>query len=243
MHGVHSPLVYNLIKDVIYNKNLKSPWFTSIEKIRNAFNNDYTLIDSIDYGAASKYKSTHKTIRKICSTTSKSKKYSQLLFRLIKWHNPKYALELGTSLGISAMYQATGLSENAKLITIEGHEAVALKAKHAIKELNFNSIEVIVGNFDKELPKVLNNVPQLDWVFFDGNHKKEPTLRYFTQCLEKASNNALFIFDDINWSDEMREAWIEIKNHPKAYLTIDLFFVGLVLVNKREQKEHFTILF
>lgn len=67
-------------------------------------------------------------------------------------------------------------------------------------------------------------MPQLDWVFFDGNHKKEPTIRYFHQCLEKASEKALFIFDDINWSAEMQEAWDEIKQHAKVYITIDLFF-------------------
>lgn len=241
LHGVHSPFVYALVKDVIYNRKDRSAGFESIETIRKELKKDTSLLKGPDYGAGSL--KTQKTIGNFAASSSKSVKYSRLLYRLAKWHQPKYALELGTALGISGMYQASGFGNNTKFITLEGNSVLAEKAYKNFRSLNFESIEIIEGNFNETLAIALEKMPQLDWVFFDGNHKKEPTLNYFHQCLEKASEKALFIFDDINWSDEMKEAWNEIKQHTNVYVTIDLFFMGLVFLEKRPQKENFVVRF
>ena len=63
------------------------------------------------------------------------------------------------------------------------------------------------------LVKVVNESRHLDFVFFDGNHQKRSTLDYFETCLPKKHDKSVFIFDDINWSPEMKEAWALIKNH------------------------------
>ena len=89
--------------------------------------------------------------------------------------------------------------------------------------------------------KELKEHNQLDFVFFDGNHKKKPTLSYFKQCLEVAHEDSIFIFDDIYWSTEMTEAWQEIKKHPKVTLSIDCFEMGIVFFKKEQAKEHFTV--
>lgn len=243
LHGIHSPFVYSLVKDIIYKRKDKSEKFKTIEAIRKELIKDSSLVIGIDFGAGSLSNSSQKTIGAFASSSSKTVKYSRLLYRLAKWHRPKYALELGTALGMSGMYQAIGFGDSTKFITLEGNSLLAAKAQKNFKRLNFNSIEIIEGNFDNTLSIALEKMPQLDWVFFDGNHKKEPTIKYFHQCLEKASEKALFIFDDINWSKEMREAWSEIKQHPKVYLTLDLFFLGLVFLEKRPQKEHFIVRF
>lgn len=224
LHGIHSPFVYSFVKDVIYNSKNKSKNFKVIKAIRKELKQDGSLLFGKDFGAGSLSNSSQKTIGNFALSSSKSVKYSKLLYRLAKWHQPKYALELGTALGMSGMYQTIGFGDSAKFITLEGNSLLAAKAQKNFKRLNFNSIEIIEGNFDNTLSIALEKMPQLDWVFFDGNHKKEPTIRYFHQCLEKASEKALFIFDDINWSAEMQEAWDEIKQHAKVYITIDLFF-------------------
>jgi len=127
--------------------------------------------------------------------------------------------------------------------TLEGNKILAERASENFKSLGLDHIEVIQGNFDDTLELLLAKVPEVNWVFFDGNHRKEATLRYFHQCLEKISDNAIFIFDDINWSGEMMEAWETIKASPKVSITIDLFFMGLVFFEKRNEKEHFVIRF
>jgi hypothetical protein len=79
-------------------------------------------------------------------------------------------------------------------------------------------------------------------VFFDGNHKREPTLSYFSQCLAYAHSDSVFVFDDIHWSDEMEYAWEEIKNHPQVTITIDLFFLGLVFFRREQAKQNFIVI-
>lgn len=81
----------------------------------------------------------------------------------------------------------------------------------------------------------------MDLVYFDGNHQKEATLKYFYQLLPLAHNDSVFIFDDIHWSKGMEEAWEEIKKHPDVRVTIDSFFWGIIFFRKEQEKEHFII--
>jgi predicted O-methyltransferase YrrM len=81
----------------------------------------------------------------------------------------------------------------------------------------------------------------LDYVFFDGNHQKKPTIQYFNLCLQKAHENSIFIFDDIHWSGGMEEAWNYIQSHSSVTLTIDVFWIGIVFFKKNQAKEHYII--
>ena len=241
-HGVHSPFVFELLLSTIYNKK-KFYAYLPIEKLRGNLSLSRQEITCIDLGAGSAVNNqTTKSVQTILHAAAKPPKYSQLLFRLINQFQPETILELGTSLGISSAYMASANSKS-QLITIEGCKEVAAVAKKNFKELELKNIEQVVGNFDEVLPDVLKNIPQLDFVFFGGNHRKQPTLNYFKQCLEKANEQSVFVFDDINWSDEMKEAWQEIKNHEKVTVTIDLFFMGIVFFRKEQVKEHFVITF
>ena len=66
-------------------------------------------------------------------------------------------------------------------------------------------------------------------------------MHYFEALLPKATNDTVFIFDDIYWSKGMTEAWETIKQHPKVTVTVDTFFWGFVFFRKEQAKEHFTI--
>jgi len=88
---------------------------------------------------------------------------------------------------------------------------------------------------------VIQNLKQLDFVFVDGNHQKEATLKYFEWCLPKAHEGTLLIFDDIYWSEGMKAAWNEIKANPKVTVTIDLFWIGLVFFKPGQAKEDFLV--
>jgi predicted O-methyltransferase YrrM len=80
-----------------------------------------------------------------------------------------------------------------------------------------------------------------DLIFFDGNHKKEPTLEYFDTLLSCVHNETVFIFDDIYWSKGMTEAWKTMIQHPKVTVSIDTFFWGILFFRKEQAKEHFVI--
>lgn len=241
-HGVHSPFVYDLLMGVVYNEE---PFYAyaPIEKTRNALSGSSREVKCIDLGAGSRVNNqTKKSVQNIVRSAAKSPHYAQLLFRLVDHFQPATILEFGTSLGISTAYLASANSK-AKVITMEGCDEIAAVAKNTFENLELKNIELVIGNFDNVLPGILNSTKQLDFVFFDGNHRKEPTLSYFNQCLEKATEKSVFIFDDINWSAEMQEAWTEIKNHPRVTVTLDLFFLGIVFFRKEQVKEHFLIRF
>jgi predicted O-methyltransferase YrrM len=240
-HGIHSPFVFALYNEVIHTKsNYYS--YDKIEQLRKKLLLSKKEINVTDLGAG---KSGKRTIAQIAERSAKNAKYCQLLFRLVNHFKPEIILELGTSLGISTCYLASA-DPNSKVITIEGCPDTAAEAKKNFESLGLKNIESITGNFDVTLQQKLHSGLKtkdsiLDLVFFDGNHKKEPTLNYFRQCLDHANNDSVFIFDDIHWSDEMEETWEEIKKHPKVTVTIDLFFLGLVFFRKEQSKEDFKI--
>lgn len=94
---------------------------------------------------------------------------------------------------------------------------------------------------DNRQPTTANSQPPTDLIFFDGNHQKDATLRYFRQLLPLAHNESIFIFDDIHWSPGMEEAWEEIRRHPRVRVSIDTFFWGMIFFRKEQEKEHFII--
>jgi predicted O-methyltransferase YrrM len=169
-------------------------------------------------------------------------KYGQLLYKLVRYFEPKTIIELGTSFGISTMYQALAANKG-KLITIEGSKEIAEIAKHNFKRMGIVNTELINDSFGNALPLVLEGIEKLDYVFFDGNHRKTSTINYFEQCLKKAHEDSVFVFDDIHWSKEMENAWEYIKKHNKVTVTLDLFFLGLVFFTKGTVRQHHEIRF
>lgn len=239
-HGIHSPFVYKLLREVIEDTKPDTE-YKLVDKARNILLKDNTTIQQTDYGAGSRKMRT-KTIANIARHAGTTKKYGQLLFRLVKHFEPKTILELGTSLGLSASYLSLGCPK-AQLITMEGCPQCTGIAMETFKQVGATNIQIKNGIFDTELPKTLDNCEQIDFVFFDGNHKLVPTLKYFELCLAKCGNDSIFVFDDIHWSEEMEEAWVQIKKHPKVKVTVDLFFMGLVFFRREMQKQDFVIKF
>jgi predicted O-methyltransferase YrrM len=239
-HGIHSPFVFNLYTAVFKNKD---PFYAyeTVENIRKEMLSDRREISVLDMGAGSNAENNKiRQIKNITSTATKSKKYAQLLFRLADYFQPETILELGTSVGLSTIYLAIARSKT-EIITIEGSPEIRKIALENFQNAGIKNVNSILGNFDDKLPEVLNQLKALDFVFFDGNHRKEATLKYFRLCLEKSNNNSIFIFDDIYWSKEMAEAWEIIKADPAVTVTIDLFQMGIVFLRKEQAKEHFVL--
>lgn len=241
-HGVHSPFVFRLLNNVIYRLD---PYYSyeSVEALRATLLQNGQVIHCTELGAGSRTgKSQRKTVKQIARQAVKPAKYGQLLFRLVDYFQPQTILELGTSLGLTTSYLAMA-NRSAKVTSMEGcSELIPIAQKH-LDQLEIKNVELIEGNFDDRLPEWLAGISSLDFVYFDGNHRKKPTLEYFHQCLEKANNQSVFVFDDIYWSKPMTEAWEEIKAHPKVSVTIDLYQMGIVFFREGQAKEDFIIRF
>ena len=242
-HGVHSPFVFHFIK-FIKNDTKEYDCYAPIEKLRKRLLRNTATIEVRDFGAGSTVIKTNKRrVDKMAASSLKPRKFAQLLFRIVKWQQPKTILELGTSFGISSAYMASAHKE-AKLYTLEGAPSIAAIAQSNFKQLGIQNAELVMGDFSKTLTPLLGSIPAIDLAFVDGNHRKQPTLEYFYQLLNKVQDSSILIFDDIHWSKEMEEAWEEIKINSRVTLTIDLFFIGLVFFKKDfKEKQHFSIRF
>lgn len=239
-HGVHSPFVYKLVDEVIYDYSPKG-YEVEIENQRDLLKKDNRLIKLNDLGAGSIVSSQkQKTVKKLAKHALKPPRIAKLLARLAAFSNAGTIIELGTCLGVTTAYLAKA-SPLSKIISVEGCPQTAAIAKDNLKIIALESVDLRVGNFDDILPQIIEEEEKIDFLFIDGNHRKEATLKYFYSCLPKVHEKSLLIFDDIYWSEGMKEAWQEIKAHPSVVITIDLFYIGLVFFKTGQEKEDFKI--
>ncbi|MDW7691614.1 class I SAM-dependent methyltransferase [Flammeovirgaceae bacterium SG7u.111] len=240
-HSLHSPFLFELYTQVIRPAK-KYYVFDRLTELKFKLSDDRRQIEVTDFGAGSRTKAKKtRSVRSIAKVSVSPTATSQLLFKLVERFQPKTMIELGTSLGVNSLYMQAPIS-TAKLYTFEGCPNIAQVAKDNFEWFGL-SPEIIKGNIDETLPAKLSELEKLDFVFFDANHRYEPTLNYFAMCLEKAHEDSVFVFDDIYWSEEMAKVWEEIKSHAAVTLSLDLFEVGIVFFRKKQPKQHFVLKF
>lgn len=243
-HGVHSPFVFSFITDVL-NDTGAYYCYEPVEQLRTALQRDNTELEIADFGAGSRVDSSkRRKVSAIASSALKPARYGQLMFRMVNYYQPAVIVELGTSLGITTSYLASG-NPKAAVTTMEGAPAIASVARNNFSKLHLKNITLAEGNFDETLAGVLAKLPApVDFAFVDGNHRYKPTMQYFEQLLAVSNDHTIIILDDIHWSSEMEQVWKEVQEHPAVTMTIDLFFIGIVLLRKEFKiKQHFSVRF
>ena len=118
------------------------------------------------------------------------------------------------------------------MITIEGANEVAKIASRNFTKLGYVNYSLLGGRFKDVLAGILSNEQLFDLVFIDGHHDKKATKEYFEQLYPFLSDNPVLIFDDINWSEGMKQAWQEIHNDERIHCSFDLNKWGICLVDK-----------
>lgn len=212
-HGVHSPFVFDLITQVIYNDK------------------DYYPYKSIE---AQQEKLLNSNKVNLPATGLKPVKYGRLLFRLVNHFQPSHILQFGSADGIETAYMAAA-SSSTKIAVFESAKEITDLVKENIKPLKLKSVE-FAGASD-------SNLKGIRFVYFHKQLNKEMFLKQFYQCLETADDSAVFIVSDMYDSVEMGEAWNEIKNHERVKVTIDLFRLEIIFFRKEQVKEHFIVRF
>lgn len=241
-HSLHSPFLFEFYLKVLKGHTSENDCL-AIEILRDNLLSDEREIEITDLGAGSKFKqSNRRKIKDIAKNAQKSTRLAQLFYRIIKYYNYQNILDLGTSLGITTAYLAKA-SPNGKVYTFEGCPSTVLIAKENLGKLDIRNVEIIKGNLNNTLQQQLDKMATIDFVFFDANHRYEPTIDYFERCLGKVHEDTCFIFDDIYWSDEMKKSWNYINNHPQVTVSIDIFWLGIVFFRKKQPKQHFVLKF
>jgi hypothetical protein len=88
---------------------------------------------------------------------------------------------------------------------------------------------------------VLQEMGKVDVAVMDGNHRYDPTIRYFNEISPFLHDDSVVILDDIHWSAEMEKAWNEISSIPKVTLSLDFFHFGVLFFRKGRVVEHFRL--
>ena len=249
-YQVHSPFVFQWITDVLEDKRNYYA-FGAIAALRNKMRANHTKIEVTDFGAGpggSLEHSAHSgakratTIAQVTARSASDTAQGTMLFKLAQMHQPYHLLELGSSVGLGTLYLAQGTSSKAHFVSLEGCPVLAGIARLNLETLGSGHVKVISGAFEANLASVVAAFPQLDLVYFDGNHQEEPTLTYFNACLPKVHDGTVFIFDDVHWSAGMEKAWNTIRQHPKVTLTIDCGHFACAYFNSVHQiKQDFRV--
>lgn len=241
-HGTHSPFVYDFIKNIVEDKRHFYA-FDEIKNLRKTLYQNIHVVEVEDFGAGSLLSaSTKRRISDIAKNAGRNEVFGKILFRMVNHYQLKNIIELGTSLGIGTSYLAMA-NQQANIQTIEGSKNIAQEARKNLAFLAIKNVTQHIGQFDDLLLPMLQQ-QSFDLLFVDGNHRKEPTLKYFKMALPFIHENSIMIFDDIHWSAGMQEAWEEIKNHSQVTYSLDLFYFGIVFFKQDfKEKQDFVLKF
>lgn len=234
---LHSPFVYQFYLKVL--DTVHAAELQNIDQLRNQLLNTHRTLLIQDMGSEPGNKD--RLVSSLAAKATVPAHYGNVLYSICREFHPHMIIELGTCLGIGTSYLATG-APTSTIMTIEGSRALAAEAVKNMEALGISNVTQIIGNFDDKLGETLIGVKKIDLAYIDGNHRYEPTMRYFHQLMEKAHEGTILIFDDIYWSTEMTRAWQEIKADPRITLTIDIYRFGIAFLRQDKMaKEDFIL--
>jgi len=107
--------------------------------------------------------------------------------------------------------------------------------------LPLDNIKPICGIFETELPHLAQELNSFDFVFIDGDHNGTKLLEYFDVILPKLTSNSIVVVDDIRWSQDMEDAWKEMKANRRVSVSLDLFRCGILFFRQGIAKQHFML--
>ena len=234
-HRVHSPFLYSLITNELH-KPIVADWVQDVEQRRRQLLADRREVAVTDYGSGSSFGGDCRRVCDIVRHSSTSPRDGRLLYNLATAMHSRNILELGTNLGIGSLYLSHSASCE-RLVTIEGCPNLSKIAKESFSQLKAGNITLLNAEFSVALPDVLRSLQSLDFVFIDGNHRGEPTINYFSQCLPYASNDTVFVIDDIHKNADMEQAWSKITENEQVTLSLDFFTMGVVFFRRQLSKQ------
>ncbi len=182
-----------------------------------------------DKGAGSSINNLEeRTIASICRLSSSGEKKCRLIYNIISYFKPHTIVELGTNLGIATAYIQIACTSS-KVYTIDADAQLLALARQTFKQLNLPiiSFHSTFETFFIDHPQIMSDA---DLVYIDGNHTYEGTMEAYREST-KTNDNKVLIFDDIYWSMGMQKAWREICVDVDHGYCIDLYIIGIVILN------------
>jgi predicted O-methyltransferase YrrM len=152
-----------------------------------------------------------RTSNEVRSSAAMGRFYHHLALR----RHPSAILEFGTAFGVSGMYWLAGLKSagGGMLYTFEPNEDWALLAKANLDAVS-DRYRLTVGTFEDHADTVLDGTG-IDIAFIDAIHTGDFVNAQFAIVKRFLKPGALVLFDDINFSDDMRACWQGVARAPE----------------------------
>jgi predicted O-methyltransferase YrrM len=133
------------------------------------------------------------------------------------------AIEVGANVGLGSVWIAAALDRPQRLMLLDGAGALLQIADRHVQEIAGFSCELHEGLFAETVPALADELPDesVDFVFIDGEHFYEPTMRDADLIIPKVRDTGVIVFDDISWNDDMERAWAELARRPDCQLAIE----------------------
>jgi len=148
----------------------------------------------------------------------------KFLKMICQMHQPKRVLEIGTFTGYSAICMAQGISNDAKIHTIDINDEIeGFTRKFIDKSGESNKIEFHIGEALKIIPEIDEN---FDLVFIDAD--KRQYIDYYEAILPKLNKGGFILADDVLWDGKV------IENIDKN----DKQTIGIIEFNKHIQEDN-----
>ncbi len=231
-YQVHAPFVYEFLSDIFEDDRFYHYMgFTENYRRNLLASGDKILVNQ-----------QSKTIKQLVQNLSIKPSVGEVLFKTVHKYKPATLLELGDSLGIAALYQATP-DPAVPLIALVPDKTLASTTNNYFKRLGTRNIQLIVGNITKTLPAALQQLNIVDHLFFNGFWGKAATLSYFETCLRQMPSNGVFIFRAPYTSKETQAFWETAKRHEKVRLSINIYDLGFLFFRvEQKQVAHYQII-
>jgi predicted O-methyltransferase YrrM len=136
----------------------------------------------------------------------------KLVHELVKIFKPMSVVEIGSAFGVGSMYILEAMKQNRRGSFL-GIEYEGWRADIANENLGAGwstQGAVLSGRAEDILPRLLTDGRKFDLAFIDAVHKYENTFGYHRLLEKGATNPAILVYDDINWSEDMRRFWQDL---------------------------------
>ncbi len=239
-HSLQSPFLFDVYQQALNPSRRKKVKNIEIEAIRKRLYKDSRHIEVDSLGSKSSLAfSRSKQISAIAKAGISDRNQSEILVNLLEYQSSKVILELGTSLGLNTIYMSqAGVVE--RVVTVDGNSELCEISQSHFSELEIQGIELINTDIDAF---ILETNETFDFVYMDANHTYEATKRYFSFALDRLSKSGTIVIDDINWSQEMKKAWLEIQQDYSDHVYIENDKIGIVFANVKSLNGNYILRF
>ena len=227
VYSSQSMLFYDFFKEVLEDQPVRGvEW---IEQERKKLLSDKREFERMDLGAGRPREKD--SVRRIAQTALSTPAECRRLWRLASFLKPKKTLELGTSLGISSAYIASG-HPSMHYMGVEGDPFLAHQTEQMLRKVDQGQIKVHASSIRDALNRAQEEDQHFDLVYMDGHHEYEATTTYFKMVVEMITSGSMVVVDDITWSNEMLKAWEEIRRHPLVTASLSYMGVGYLFFSE-----------